>query len=143
MSNLPAGCEIVDLSVRGDARGSLIAIEGGRDIPFEVARVYYIFDNVSDVARGFHAHHALEQLAICVTGSCIMVLDDGARRYEVPLDRPDRGVRIGSPIWREMNSFSPDCVLLVLASRHYDEGDYIRDYDAFMRIARRREEDRA
>lgn len=134
---LPLGCGLVDLEVRGDERGSLIAIEPGSGVPFAIERVYYIFGTADNAARGFHAHHRLEQLAVCVAGSCTMILDDGTRRVRVPLDRPDRGVHIGSPIWREMVDFSPDCVLLVLASAPYQTADYIRDYDQFRRVAAR------
>lgn len=116
----------------GDDRGSLVALEGSNAVPFEIKRVYYIFGTEKNVARGFHAHHNLQQVAICVTGKCRMVLDDGKTREEVWLDSPTKGLLIGDLIWREMHSFSEDCVLLVLASEHYNENDYIRDYDEFI-----------
>lgn len=119
-------------SVRGDSRGSLIALECGKEIPFAVRRAYYIFDTNSGVSRGFHAHKALSQMCIAVAGSCRMVLDDGDCRSEVILNRPDQGLLIRSNIWREMHDFSSDCVLLVLADSIYDEGDYIRDYESFL-----------
>jgi len=128
-------CELLQLAVKGDERGSLVAIEGGGSLPFEIRRVYYIYGTLPDVARGFHAHKDLEQLAICVSGSCSMIIDDGRERREIPLGQPDQGLYIGSMLWREMHDFSPDCVLLVLASRHYDEADYIRDYAEFRAIA--------
>lgn len=124
--------KIVDLPILGDARGSLCVIEGERDAPFPIARVYYIFGTEAGVARGFHAHLDLRQLAVCVHGSCTMMLDDGNRRRSIKLDRPDRGVMIGPMIWREMHDFSEDAVLMVLADRHHDEADYIRNYDAFL-----------
>ncbi len=130
--HLPKNCHIHDLAVHGDARGSLIALENGKQLPFDVARVYYIFGNGPDVERGFHAHERLTQWAICVSGSCVMRLDDGTTRADVALDRPDRAIEIGSLIWREMYDFSSDAVLLVLASAPYDTGDYIHDYDTFM-----------
>ncbi|MUG31819.1 sugar 3,4-ketoisomerase [Psychrobacter sanguinis] len=123
----------IDLPVLGDDRGSLVAIEASDTIPFEVQRVYYIFNTKSGVARGFHAHHQLQQLAVCVSGKCRMVLDDGQTKEEAWLDSPNKGVLIGDMIWREMHDFSDDCVLLVLASEHYDESDYIRDYDEFIK----------
>lgn len=129
-------CGLRALTVRGDDRGSLVAIEAGSDVPFPIARVYYIFDTKAGVDRGFHAHHDLQQLAVCVSGSCVMVLDDGAARQEFRLDRPDTGLRIGPMIWREMRDFSADAVLMVLASKPYDELDYIRDYDAFAAYAK-------
>jgi len=115
----------------GDDRGSLVALEARKSVPFDVKRVYYIFGTKQDVSRGFHAHLALQQVAVCVTGKCRMVLDDGQRREEVWLDSPTKGLLIGELIWREMHDFSPDCVLLVLASAHYDETDYIRSFEEF------------
>ncbi len=126
------GCRLVDLAVKGDERGSLIAIEGGKECPFEIARVYYLFETQAGVARGFHAHRDLVQWAICVAGTCVVVLDNGERRAEVELSSPRQALEIGSNIWRELKDFSPDAVLLVLASKIYDELDYIRDYDEFL-----------
>lgn len=126
----------IDLPVLGDDRGSLVAIEASDTIPFEVQRVYYIFNTKSGVARGFHAHHQLQQLAVCVSGKCRMVLDDGQTKEEAWLESPDKGLLIGDMIWREMHDFSDDCVLLVLASEHYDESDYIRDYDEFLKVVK-------
>lgn len=120
-----------DLQVRGDARGSLIAVEGGKDIPFDIRRVYYIFETKMNVRRGFHAHKELQQIAICVTGSCKFHLDDGSATAEILLNSPAKGLFIGKMIWREMYDFTPDCVLMVLANEHYSEDDYIRDYSAF------------
>ena len=130
-----ARCRMVDFVVRGDERGSLIALEGKVDLPFEVRRVYYIFDTQSDVVRGRHAHHALNQLLVAVRGGCTIHLDDGCRRDDVRLDRPEQGLLLGTMVWREMSEFTPDCVLLVLADAPYDEGDYIRDYDRFLKLA--------
>ena len=118
----------------GDDRGSLVALETHKTVPFDVKRVYYIFGTKSGVSRGFHAHRALQQVAVCVTGKCRMVLDDGHQREEVWLDSPTKGLLIGDLVWREMHDFSPDCVLLVLASEFYNEADYIRSYDEFQRI---------
>ncbi|AIJ49100.1 WxcM-like domain-containing protein [Comamonas sp. Z1] len=121
----------------GDDRGSLVALEGKKTVPFAIQRVYYLFGTKSGVSRGFHAHKKLQQVAVCVTGRCRMVLDDGKEREEVWLDSPTTGLLIGNMIWREMHDFSPDCVLLVLASEHYDEADYIRNYEDFIRFARK------
>ena len=129
-------CGLRALNIRGDDRGSLVAIEAMRDVPFPIARVYYIFGTKSGVDRGFHAHRDLRQWAVCVSGSCVMDLDDGAARETFVLDRPDVALEIGPMIWREMSDFSPDAVLLVLASKHYDDSDYIRDYDVFVALAR-------
>lgn len=116
----------------GDERGSLVALEGAKTVPFEIKRVYYIFGTQPGVARGFHAHRNLRQVAVCVTGKCRMVLDDGEKREEAWLDSPNKGLVINEMVWREMHDFSSDCVLLVLASEHYDEGDYIRLYSNFV-----------
>ncbi|MHB2266555.1 sugar 3,4-ketoisomerase [Aliihoeflea sp. PC F10.4] len=118
----------------GDERGELVALEGERNIPFPIRRVYYMTGMKADEPRGFHAHRKLQQVAICVAGRCRMVLDDGRAREEVWLDQPDVGLVIGDLVWREMHDFSSDCVLLVLASELYDEADYIRDYDAFLKV---------
>ena len=123
----------IPFEVKGDARGKLVAIEEQKDIPFPIRRVYYIYATQPGVARGFHVHKKLEQVAVCVSGRCRMVLDDGRRRESVWLDRPDRGLYIGPMIWHEMHDFSEDCVLLVLASDVYDEEDYIRDHGEFMK----------
>lgn len=119
----------------GDERGSLVALEASRTVPFDIKRVYYIFDTKKGVSRGFHAHKNLKQVMVCVTGSCRLVLDRGQERQEVWLDSPTRGVVVEGLVWREMYDFSPDCVLLVLASEHYDEADYIRDYQEFLRVS--------
>jgi len=120
----------------GDNRGSLVSLEALKTVPFDVKRVYYIFGTKAGVSRGFHAHRALQQVAVCVTGRCRMVLDDGHRREDVWLDSPTKGLLIGELVWREMHDFSPDCVLLVLASQHYDETDYIRSYDEFKKVSK-------
>jgi dTDP-4-dehydrorhamnose 3,5-epimerase-like enzyme len=117
----------------GDERGSLVALEAHKTIPFDVKRVYYIFGTKPGVSRGFHAHQMLQQVAVCVTGKCRMVLDNGSQREEVWLDSPTKGLMIGTLVWREMHDFSPDCVLLVLANEYYDDADYIRSYSEFQR----------
>ena len=117
----------------GDERGSLVALEGRKSVPFDIKRVYYIFDTKEGVSRGFHAHRNLKQVVVCVTGSCRFVLDNGKQREEVVLDKSTIGLLIDGLTWREMHDFSPDCVLMVLASEHYDEVDYIRDYEVFIK----------
>ncbi len=123
---------LLDFKTLGDDRGSLIAIEEGYNVPFEIKRVYYIFDTKEGVERGFHAHINLKQLAIVVKGNCTFVIDDGKTREEIKIDNPNQGLLIEGLVWREMKDFSADCVLVVLASEHYDESDYIRDYDKFL-----------
>lgn len=118
----------------GDDRGSLVALEGGGAVPFAIQRVYYLFGTKPGVARGFHAHKKLQQVAVCATGRCRMVLDDGQGREEVWMDSPTKGISLPPMVWHEMHDFSPDCLLLVLASENYDETDYIRDYEEFFRL---------
>ncbi|MBA3511526.1 MAG: WxcM-like domain-containing protein [Sphingomonas sp.] len=108
----------------------LVSIEA-KDVPFPINRVYYILA-AEGASRGFHAHRRLDQLMICVKGSCRLIVDDGRERREVTLDRPDRGLHIGRMQWREMHDFTADSVVLVLASAPHDEADYIRDYESFL-----------
>lgn len=117
----------------GDDRGMLVALEEGKEIPFEVKRVYYMYDTVQGVRRGFHAHKCLQQILICVHGSCKIHLDNGCETAEVDLNTPFEGLYISNDMWREMYDFSPDAVLMVLASELYDEADYIRNYDDFLK----------
>jgi dTDP-4-dehydrorhamnose 3,5-epimerase-like enzyme len=126
--------QLVNFPPLGDDRGSLVALEAHKTVPFDIKRVYYIFGTQVGVSRGFHAHRALQQVAVCVAGKCRMVLDDGQRRENVWLDSPTKGLLIGDLVWREMHDFSPDCVLLVLASEHYFENDYIRNYSDFLQV---------
>ena len=125
--------KIINFPSIGDDRGSLVAMETIDKVPFEIKRVYFIFETLKDVSRGFHAHKQLKQIAICVSGKCRMVIDDGRNREEVWLDSPSKGLLLDNNLWREMHEFSEDCVLLVLASEHYNESDYIRSYDDFKR----------
>lgn len=116
----------------GDDRGQLVALEEMKEIPFHVKRVYYMYDTVEGVRRGFHAHRNLEQILIAIHGSCKIHLDNGSETAEVVLDTPFEGLYLSNDMWREMYDFSPDAVLMVLASEYYDESDYIRDYDKFL-----------
>lgn len=125
--------ELIDFRVMGDETGSLVAIEGMVNIPFDVKRVYYIYGTTSNAVRGRHAHRNLQQLIFCPVGSCEFTLDDGAERRTVRLQRPNQGLYIRNNIWREFSGFSHDCVVMVLASEVYSEGDYIRDYEEFLR----------
>jgi dTDP-4-dehydrorhamnose 3,5-epimerase-like enzyme len=126
--------KLIQLQSHGDDRGSLVALEEKKNIPFAIKRVYYLFDTKEKVRRGFHAHKQLKQLAIVVKGSCRFLLDDGKEKIEVLLDNPAQGLYIESFVWREMFDFSDDCVLMVLADSFYDEADYIRDYQEFTKM---------
>lgn len=124
----------------GDERGQLVAIEAMKDLPFEIKRVYYIYDTLPDVRRGFHAHRNLQQILVCVHGSCKILLDNGYEKETVTLDKPWEGLYISNDTWREMYDFSEGAVLLVLASELYDEADYIRNYADFLKAVRGKEE---
>ncbi|PIX78859.1 MAG: dTDP-6-deoxy-3,4-keto-hexulose isomerase [Piscirickettsiaceae bacterium CG_4_10_14_3_um_filter_44_349] len=124
----------IDFKPLGDDRGSLVALESNKSVPFDIKRVYYIFGTKEGVSRGFHAHKKLKQVAVCVTGSCRFVLDNGKEKEEIVLDNSTVGLVIDDLIWREMYDFTPDCVLMVLASEYYDENDYIRDYQEFLKV---------
>ncbi|UPQ88117.1 sugar 3,4-ketoisomerase [Vibrio sinaloensis] len=116
----------------GDERGSLVALESTKNIPFAIQRVYYLFGLRGDIPRGFHAHRQLKQLAICVSGRCEILMDNGIEKKTVTLESPSSGLLIDRMQWHEMMNFSSDCVLLVLASDVYLESDYIRDYNVFL-----------
>jgi len=123
--------QTINFDIRSDGRGDLIAIESGKTLPFEFKRLYYM-THLTAHPRGFHCHKKLQQAAICVSGACTFILDNGNTRESVRLKTPNQGLLIGNMIWREMHDFTQDCVLIVLASEHYDEHDYIRDYDEFL-----------
>lgn len=119
----------------GDERGQLVALEELKDIPFHIKRVYYMYDTGKDVTRGYHAHKSLQQILICIHGSCKIRLDNGREKEIVVLDHPNVGLYVSNVMWREMFDFSSDAVLMVLASEFYDENDYIRNYDDFLKYA--------
>ncbi|MEA4924906.1 MAG: FdtA/QdtA family cupin domain-containing protein [Syntrophomonadaceae bacterium] len=123
-----------NFKMRGDERGSLVAIEENRDIPFAIKRVYYIFGTGEAVIRGLHAHKTLRQVMICIHGTCSLLLDNGTDKIVVPMHDRDQGILIDAMVWHEMYNFSPDCVLLVLAGDFYDESDYLRDYNEFLSV---------
>lgn len=118
----------------GDERGQLVALEEFKDIPFEIKRVYYMYDTAPGVTRGYHAHKSLEQILTCIHGSCKIRLDNGREKKIVPLEKPYEGLYVSNNMWREMFDFSEDAVLMVLASDYYREEDYIRDYEEFLRF---------
>ena len=125
--------KLLEFKTRGDHDGSLVALEKGEDFPFDIQRVYYIWGTSAQTIRGRHSHCKLEQVIICTSGSCDFILDDGKTRETVHLSKPNQGLYIKHNIWREFTNFSPDCVVMVLASEHYDETDYIRDYKEFLK----------
>ena len=126
-------CKGIDLPKINDPRGNLTFVEGGNQIPFDIQRVYYLYDVPGGAERGGHAHKGLHQLIIAMSGSFDVVLDDGANKKRVHLNRSYSGLYVCPMIWRELDNFSSGSVCMVLASNKYDEEDYYRDYAEFMR----------
>jgi hypothetical protein len=128
-------CRLLELPRIQRPEGDLTPVEGASTIPFEIARVYYLYDVVGGAERGGHAHRELQQLIVCVMGGCVVVLDDGSQRRSVSLNRAYEGLLVPTMIWREIVDFTSGAVCVVLASNRYAEADYIRDYDEFVREA--------
>ncbi len=128
-------CRTFQLGRIEDARGSLTVIEGEDDVPFAIHRVYWLYDIPGGATRAGHAHKALQQLFMCVSGSCDIHLDDGTERRTQHLNRSYTALYVPPMIWREIDNFSSNSVLLVLASAHYDEADYYREYETFLEAA--------
>ena len=120
--------------IHGDKHGDLVALEELTDVPFHIHRVYYVYNTDADAVRGCHAHKRLQQVLICVHGSCKIKLDDGKGTETITLDKPYEGIYVSGIVWREVFDFSQDAVLLVLASERYDKTEYIRDYNEFLKI---------
>lgn len=131
-----AGCRIVDLPRITDPRGNLTFLEGGAQVPFDIARVYYLYDVPGGESRGGHAHRELEQLIIAAAGSFDVVVDNGTEAARFHLNRSYYGLYLPRLTWRELGNFSSGSVCLVLASRPYSEEDYYRDYDSFLEARR-------
>lgn len=125
-------CRIVELPRINDPRGNLTFIEGGRHIPFEIKRVYYLYDVPGGATRAGHGHRRLEQVIIAMSGSFDLVLDDGAARARHHLNRSYFGLYVPPMLWREIDNFSSGSVCMVLASEYYDEADYFRRYEDFL-----------
>jgi len=123
---------LVDLATATDATASLTFIEGGRHLPFEIRRVYYLYDIEAGAERGGHAHKQHEELIIAAAGRFDIVLNDGYRSERFCLERPNQGVFFPTMVWHELQNFTPGSVCLVLASLYYDQEDYFRDYDEFV-----------
>lgn len=127
--------KMIDLPRITDPRGNLSVVQGGSHIPFDIRRVFYLYDVPGGATRGGHAHHREQQVLIAVSGSFDVELDDGHDKMRVTLNRPFRGVLIPPGVWRELDNFSSGSVCLTLSSIDYDESDYIRDYETFKRLS--------
>lgn len=125
---------LIELQVHGDDRGSLIALEKEHNIPFDVKRVFYIYDTKRGTPRGQHANKESEQMLICVSGSCKVKVDDGKTQEIYELNTPEQALYTNTMVWREMYDFSQGCVLMVIASQYYNSEEYIRDYDKFIKM---------
>jgi hypothetical protein len=130
-------CKIIDLPRIADPRGNLTFVEAGRHIPFDIRRVYYLYDVPGGAERGGHAHRALEQLLVAMSGSFDVVLDDGRQQKRYHLNRSYFGLYIAPMVWRHLDNFSSGSVCLALASAPYDESDYYREYETFLHEIRR------
>ncbi len=139
MSSL-SDCRIINLPKFSDSRGNLSFIEGGVHVPFDIERIYYLYDVPVDSERGVHAHKKLQQLIFAINGSFDITLDDGTERKTFHLDSPSQGVCIPNMIWRELNNFSEGAVCMVLASEKYDADDYIHEYDEFIEVIKKQTE---
>ena len=131
-------CKLIDLPIIHEPRGNLSCIEGMRHVPFEIKRVYYLYDVPGGAERGGHAHKGLHQLIIAMSGSFDVILDDGTQKKRFHLNRSYHGLYICPMIWRELDNFSSGSVCLVLASNLYDESDYYRDYQDYLKALKHR-----
>jgi dTDP-4-dehydrorhamnose 3,5-epimerase-like enzyme len=127
-------CRMIEFPQKGDDRGHLVIVEGNQDIPFEIKRVFYIYGSDKDVIRGKHANYNTEFVLINVAGTSKVKVDDGTEQKIFSLDRPHTGIFLPRMVWKDMYDFSEDSVLLVLASEHYDETEYIRSYPEYLEI---------
>jgi oxalate decarboxylase/phosphoglucose isomerase-like protein (cupin superfamily) len=125
-------CRLIDFPKIADPRGNLTFVEGGHHIPFDIKRVYYLYDVPGGAERGGHAHKQLQQVIIAMSGSFDVILDDGTAQKRIHLNRSYYGLYVPTMMWREIDNFSSGSVCMVLASEFYDEGDYYRDYDQFL-----------
>lgn len=125
-------CKVVELPIVHDNNGNITVMENNKSIPFDIQRIYYLYDVPMDAERGGHAHYNLQQYVIAASGSFTFILDDGNNKKEVFLNHPNKALHIMPGIWREMKNFSSGSICLVLASMKYSESDYIRDYQHFI-----------
>lgn len=137
-NNTVYDCSVIEYKQHhSDRKGNITVIENGEDLPFEVSRVYYLYDVPGGESRGAHAHKELKQLIVAASGSFDVIIDDGNIKRTVTLNRPYQGLKIVPGIWRDINNFSSGAICLVLASHKYDENDYIRDYNEFLEYVKK------
>ena len=127
-------CELIELGKNHHANGNLTVVENEMQVPFDIKRVYYLYDVPGGEERGGHSHKALKQFIVAISGAFDVVIDDGINQRTITLNRPYQGLLIVPGIWRVINNFSSGAVCLVLASEHYDEADYVRDYQEFKQL---------
>ncbi len=129
-------CEYIDLQQIVDERDGILSIaEGMKNIPFDIKRIYYIYGlSYPKAQRGYHAHKELEQVLFCLSGSCKLFLDDGTNKQYFYLTDPNRGMYVGPKVWLQLFEFSNDCIIIVFASDYFEEADYIRDYEEFIKF---------
>ena len=135
-------CPVLQFSDLGDERGKLVVIEGGQSIPFDIKRIFYIYESDATVVRGQHANRNSEFVLVNVAGQSKVRITDGTEEFVVELNKPMMGVYIPQMIWKDMYDFSSDSVLLVLASTHYDAQEYLRDYNDYIEIVKKETKDR-
>ena len=128
------GYKIIDFDVHPDDRGNLVALSANKEIPFEIKRIYYTWDMPKEAIRGGHAHRVLDEVMVCLHGSCDFVLDDGKEKVTVTLDRPDKGLYVEASLWRDFRNFSSDCVVILIASDYFYPEDHVKDYNEFLKL---------
>lgn len=128
------GYKVIDFDVHPDERGNLTALSSFQEIPFEIKRIYYTWNMPKEAIRGGHAHRVLDEVMVCLHGSCDFVLDDGKEKITVTLDRPNKGLYVEASLWRHFTNFSPDCVVILIASDYFHPEDHVKDYNEFLRL---------
>lgn len=134
------GYKVIDFEVHPDERGKLTAVSEMKEIPFEIKRIYYTWDMPKEAIRGGHAHKVLDEVMICLHGSCDFVLDDGKEKITITLDRPNKGLYVSAHLWRHFTNFSPDCVVILIASDYFHPEDHVKDYNEFLNLRAEDEE---
>lgn len=125
--------KILNFDIHSDKRGDLTSLADNKEIPFKIKRIYYTWNMPNEAIRGGHAHKKLDEVIVCLHGSCDFVLDDGKEKITITLDRPNKGLYIKANVWRDFRNFSSDCVVILIASDYYDTEDYIRDYNEYLK----------